>query len=104
MVAIMRHPSTLLTTSPALTPMAWNQFATVMTSEMRITRLLARGRDLGFPLLLPGRAFFFRGRRPWRRSWSLVSANSGCRMTRRFFFFGRLPHRQFRPAAAGAGA
>ena len=105
MVAIMPASISFLTTSPALTPIALASSPTVITSEMRTTRLLALGvRDLGLLLLLAraARASCAAGA-PERFSRSLISANSGFWMTRRFFFLPRAAIGR-RPAAAPAGA
>src|SRR5437763_370186 len=64
MVAIIPMSRSFFRTSPALTPIARARSATVMTSEMRMTRLDARGTVISvFLCSFPGGSLLDRGRR-----------------------------------------
>src|SRR5437870_2078735 len=114
MVAIIPMSRSFLRTSPALTPMARARSATVITSEMRITRFDARGTVISvFFCSFPGSARRFCGRLPPRmKSRSMVSSMSDFLMTLRPFFFlgapsaaaASAPGAGSAPRAAGEGA
>ena len=114
MVAIIPMSRSFLRTSPALTPMARARSATVITSEMRITRFDARGTVISvFFCSFPGSARRFCGRLPPRmKSRSMVSSMSDFLMTLRPFFFlgapsaaaASVPGAGSAPRAAGDGA
>ena len=105
MVAIMPDSINFLTTSPAFTPIALASSPTEMTSEMRTMRLLALGMVISVCFCsLPGSARFLRGRRAWRFSRSLISANSGFWITRRFFFLPAPPRSSVGGGFGSAGA
>src|SRR5579875_870675 len=91
MVAMVPMSMSFLSTSPALTPIALARSATVITSEMRTTRLEARGVVISvFFCSLPGSARRFCGRLPARaKSRSITSKRSLFLMTLRPFL--RLP-------------
>ena len=95
-----------LSTSLALTPMARARSATVITSEMRITRLRgARRRDLGLLLLLARLDARFCGR-ACRVRRSRAPTCRRCRFSMTFlpfFRFGASAH-QASPPGAGAAA
>src|SRR5437016_964569 len=114
MVAIIPMSRSFLRTSPALTPMARARSATVITSEMRITRFDAGGTVISvFFCSFPGSARRFCGRLPPRmKSRSMVSSMSDFLMTLRPFFFlgapsaaaASAPGAGSAPRAAGEGA
>ncbi len=67
MVAIMPMSMSFLSTSPAFTPIALARSPTVIISEMRMTRLEARGTVISvLRCSLPGSALRFCGRLPPR--------------------------------------
>src|SRR5437762_2343868 len=114
MVAIIPMSRSFLRTSPALTPMARARSATVITSEMRITRFDARGTVISvFFCSFPGSARRFCGRLPpHMKSRSMVSRMSHFLMTLRPFSFlgapsaaaASAPGAGSAPRAAGEGA
>ena len=81
----MPMPINFLITSPALTPISRERSPTVITSEILMTRLLARGTVISVRRTsLPGMTRFLRGMpRPPRTSFSRDSSTS-CFLTTRF--------------------
>src|SRR5439155_995526 len=83
MVAIIPSPINFLMTSPAFTPISRARSPTLITSEILITLLLARGTVISvFRCSFPGRARFFLD---WRAFFGNLRA---VRRSRRFRFSG----------------